>query len=137
MKRFCVTPIALATAFSIASCSRNPGPPAAVPAGDDVAVILFIENTTPHQVGVYLIDQKSHVRLGTVKANSESQLPVRKAQIQNRNQFRIYAFRGAEACPVARLIDATASLTPRVTVAVSDTVVSGYLPNDGCLQAKR
>lgn len=136
-RRLCVTPIALATCFAMASCARNPGPPAPVAAGDDVALVLLIENTTPHQVGVYLIDQKMHVRLGTVKARSESRLPVRKAQLRNRSQFRIYAFRGAEACPVARLIDVTASRTPRVTVAVSDSVVSGYLPNDGCLPPKR
>lgn len=113
--------------------SATPGPS---PIDDDVAVTLVVENATRDSVGVYFIDGPMHVRLGRVAPLTDATLPVRKALLRNRLMFRVYAFRGAEACPVARVIDITASRTPRMTVSRSDSVLAGYLAFDACVHRK-
>lgn len=119
-------------AFALAtSCSPRAAPLAPRP-GDEVAAILLIDNTTTHNVSVYFVDRTTHVRLGSVEPRSEGRVPVRKTVLQNRNVFRVYAFRGQDACPVARLVDIATSRTPRITVTATDTVLSAYLPGDGC-----
>ena len=96
--------------------------------------MLIVDNQTTHQVGVYFIERASHVRLGTADPQSEARMPVRRATLNGRNVFRVYAFRGQEPCPVARLIDITSSQTPRMIVTATDTVMSAYLPADGCIR---
>ncbi len=106
------------------------------PVPDDVAVMLIVQNSTPREVAVYFIDQTSHVRLGRAAGNSEARLPVRRVLLNGRTSFRVYAFRGQEPCPVARVLELDTTRISRITVTRADTVVSAYLAGDAC-HAKR
>ncbi|MGQ0815737.1 MAG: hypothetical protein ACT4O1_14975 [Gemmatimonadota bacterium] len=122
--------LALGCLPAAAACSTKAPPPA--PQSADARVVLTIENLTDRVLGVYLVEHQSHTRLGTVAARAHVHIPVRAALLGERSSFRVYAFRGAEACPVARFIDLRFSTQPRITVTAADTVLSGYLPADAC-----
>ena len=119
----------------LSGCSK-PHVEEPTPLPSDLAAILTVDNTTPSEVGVYFIDGPTHFRLGTAPARKETALTIRKATLGERLSFRVYAFRGQEPCPVARVIDLQSKRTPRITVAVTDTVYSGYLPGDSCIKRK-
>lgn len=118
-----------------AACAPKLEPVPPVQVQSDIVAVLYISNVTPQEVGIYFVDDKSHSRIGLVAPQSESSIPIRNTLLRGRSVFRIYAFRGKEPCPVARIIDISASKTPRVTVAMSDTVVSGYFSTDACITA--
>jgi hypothetical protein len=126
-----LTFIVLATA-GLVSCGRA-RMDSAVPSHVDDGVVLIVENRTSEVVRVFFVEAHSHTRLGSVPASVDAPLTVRPHLLHGRRSFRIYAFRGAEPCPVARVLDLDVSKTPRITVAPSDTVVRHYLPGDACV----
>ena len=115
----------------VPGCSRNEPPPAPAPTPLP-EFVLVVNNTTSQNVAVFFAEQKSHTRVGRVDAQRESRLPVQPYLLQKSPRVRVYMFRGPEPCPVARIVDFSISKTPRVTVATTDTVLSAYLPADGC-----
>ena len=114
------------------ACARPPAPAPTPPPPEEDAIFLTVENTTPLALGVFFAEQRSHTRLGQVDSLSTARLRVGMALLKNRSRFRVYAFRGPEPCPVARMIDLTVSRTPRIIVTTADTVVGDYLPGDAC-----
>ena len=120
----------------VVGCTRTPAPAQAAPPEEDV-IFITIENQTPVALGVFFAEPESHTRLGHVDSTSVARLRVRTALLNYQTRFRVYAFRGPEACPVARMIDLSVSRTPRIVVTTTDSVVGDYLPGDVCRLLKK
>lgn len=131
------TVVAVSCVLFAACAKPSPSPPTPSAPGvlADIAATLVVDNVTRDSVGVFLIDGPAHIRLGRIAPVSEGRLPVKRTLLNGRTSFRVYAFRGMEACPVARVIDISTSTTPRMTVGPTDTVLSGYLPADACTKS--
>lgn len=95
-------------------------------------ITLVVQNATSTQLQIYFIEQQVHTRIGEVAPSSEGRVFVRQALLGARTWFRIYAFRGIEPCPVARVIDISLSRTPRLIVTDSDVSANGELLGDAC-----
>jgi hypothetical protein len=115
---------------ALAGCAHAAAPPAQLPF--EPGVVLVVDNTTTQPLAVYFIEKHTHTRLGEVAPQTLGRLPVRASLLNGRMAFRVYAFRGVEGCPVARVVDSRLSMTPRISVTAGDTIVSSYLPGDAC-----
>ena len=127
----------LLVAFAGLACASKQPIPKAAEASPQPQYVIVINNTTDNSVAVYIAAETSHTRLGGVPPSAETALEVKPFHLRRGSRLRVYMFRGPEACPVARVVDFAVSRTPRVTVAASDTVLSAYLPADGCRAARK